>query len=90
MTKYEKIAIASSAVIAVVGFIYGIKTEGANFARAGALITVVGIIYGLLDLPSRLANVESWAMEEWNKLRGQQKKSAMESGKNEIEAERIV
>ena len=67
MTKFEKIAVASSLLIAITGLIFGYMIDGIYFSRSGSLIVVVGIIYGLLDLPSRLANIDSWVENEAKK-----------------------
>lgn len=69
MTKYEKIAISSTSIIAVTGLYCGLETEGINFARSGALIVIVGVIFGLFDLPSRLSEIDILANNETEKAR---------------------
>jgi len=64
MTKFEIIAVGTSIIIAVTGFTLGYIFDGVYFSRSGSLIVVVGVIFGLLDLPSRLADIDSWVKKQ--------------------------
>lgn len=69
MSKYEKMSIGFSFLIATSGLVIGLYTEGANFSRSGSLIVIVGVIYGFFDLPNRLADIDSWVRKEAEKNR---------------------
>lgn len=89
MSKYEKIAISLSAIIAVAGLACGLSTKGMNFARSGALIVIVGVIYGLLDLPSRLAEIDSWAKNEGINAKPKLLASMKAEGVSDEDAEKV-
>ena len=89
MTKYEKLAITISLVIVIVGLLFGLYTEGVNFSRAGALVVIVGIVYGLLDLPSKLTNIDSWARGEAEKVKPSVLESLKDQGADNKKAEGI-
>ena len=89
MGKYEKLAIGVSSIIGLVGLACGLYIEGSNFSRSGALIVIVGIIYGLQELPSRLANIDSWAREEAKKIKPTIIKNIQEQGADEGTAQTV-
>jgi len=83
MKKIEKLAIGASVVIGIGGLACGLYIDGVYFSRSGALIVIVGIIYGLQELPSRLANIDSWARKEARKIRPTIVKNIRDQGADE-------
>lgn len=87
MTNYEKIAISSTVIIAAAGLYCGLTTEGINFARSGSLIVIIGVIFGLLDLPSRLSEIDIWVKDQAENIKSSVIESIAPNSENNEHAE---
>ncbi len=87
MNKHSIIALTISFLIAIVGLICGLETNGNNFARSGSLIVVIGIVLGLFDIPSRLNSVDLWAKAEAEKIKEKIMEENIQNGMSREKAE---